>query len=108
MDLSQGFRKLRFDSGLNQNVVAKKAKISQKYLSQIETGAKSPSLEAIGKILKVYKVPMATLIWSSISEMDVPPNKRESFVKLKASADPIVSELVKYLSITSKTNTTKQ
>ena len=53
---------LREDKGLTQEELAKKARLTKPYISQLETGArKNPSLPALQRIARALGVPVAKL-----------------------------------------------
>lgn len=95
MDLALAFRKVRFEKNWQQGVVAKKARISQTYLSQIESGDKVPSQTVINKLLKVYNVPMIVIAWLGMEEKDIQPKKKEEFTIVKPAMDGLISEMIK-------------
>lgn len=47
---------------LKQTDLADKLKISNSYLSEIESGAKSPSVELLGKYSEIFNIPVSTLL----------------------------------------------
>lgn len=52
----------RLRAGLSQWEVAKRANISESYLSRLENGRKTPSKEQLATLSKVLKVPQAQLV----------------------------------------------
>ena len=56
---------------LNQSEFAKLIGITQTYLSQIETGAKTPSIEVLERISKEFEIPLPIIFWLGIEEKDV-------------------------------------
>lgn len=47
---------------LKQTDLADKLKISNSYLSEIESGDKSPSVELLGRYSKIFNFPVSTLL----------------------------------------------
>lgn len=95
MNIGKALQRIRFEKGMNQNHVAKKAKISQTYLSLLEQGKKKdPSREVIRKLCKVYDIPPAVVSWYAVEESDVTPKKKELFTKLKPAIDGLVQQLL--------------
>ena len=47
---------------LKQTDLADKLKISNSYLSEIESGDKSPSVELLGNYSKIFNIPVSTLL----------------------------------------------
>jgi len=95
MDLDIALRKIRVEKSLRQNMVAKKAKISQTYLSQIESGGKFPSDKVVKKLCKVYGVPYIVLAWYGTNEADIKPDKKHFYLQLKPLIDGLISQIVK-------------
>ena len=95
MNIGKALQKIRFEKGMNQVVVAQKAKISQTYLSLLEKGVKkNPSRGVIEKLCKIYKVPPAFVSWYAIEESDVPPHKKVTYKKLKPVIDSLVQQIM--------------
>jgi XRE family transcriptional regulator, master regulator for biofilm formation len=56
-------RRLRRITGLNQEELARKARVSQPYLSQLEAGTyKNPSIEILQRLAKALGVPVTALL----------------------------------------------
>ena len=79
MTLGPTIRSLRDQAGLSQAALAARADISAPFLSQIEAGAREPSLATVRAIGDALGVPAPFLILFSIDASDVPPAKREAF-----------------------------
>jgi len=62
MTLGKNIKNKRQDQGLNQSELAKMAKISVSYLSEIENERTSPSLKTLLRIAGALKVNIAELI----------------------------------------------
>jgi transcriptional regulator with XRE-family HTH domain len=61
--MSQQIRKQREASGLTQAELAKKAGVTQAYLSALENGSrKNPSLDLLRKLAKALKTDVAELL----------------------------------------------
>lgn len=94
MNIGQALIKARKDKGLRQNEVAKRIKISQTYLSQIENGSKVPAIEMISKLAKCYDIPFAVMAWYSITEQDIKKNKLAIYLNLKPTVDAMIREFI--------------
>lgn len=95
MNLGYALKKIRTERGIRQNVAAKKAGISQTYLSQIESGDKDGvSVDIIKSLSMVYSVPPAVIYWYAMDDNDVQKSKMEAYRKLKPAIDSIVSEFL--------------
>ncbi len=55
---------------LNQSEFAKLIGITQSYLSQIETGAKTPNISVLETISKEFEIPLPIIFWLVLSEED--------------------------------------
>ncbi|NLP44440.1 MAG: helix-turn-helix transcriptional regulator [Peptococcaceae bacterium] len=62
MTLGKNIRNRRQDQGLNQSELAKMAKISVSYLSEIENERINPSSKTLLKIAKALKVNISDLV----------------------------------------------
>lgn len=96
MNLGKALQRIRFEKGMNQIDVAKKAKITQTYLSQLETNKKKePSKAVLQRLCKVYKVPQIVVSWYAVEEADVPPQKKKLFSDLKPVVDSLIEGFLK-------------
>jgi transcriptional regulator with XRE-family HTH domain len=77
--LGPTIRSLRDEAGLSQAVLAKRADISAPFLSQIEAGAREPSLATVRALGDALGVPAPFLILFSVDLSDVPESKRDAF-----------------------------
>jgi transcriptional regulator with XRE-family HTH domain len=56
-------RRLRKTRGLSQEELARKARVSQPYLSQLEAGTyQNPSIEIVQRLAKALGVPVTALL----------------------------------------------
>lgn len=60
--ISRALRLVRSFHRLKQIDLADKLKISNSYLSEIESGVKSPSVELLAKYSKIFGIPVSTLL----------------------------------------------
>lgn len=70
MPLGDKVRTARKKSGLTTLMLAKKAGISQSYISEIENNRKSPSTKTILKLADILQAPFDFLLRDDISEID--------------------------------------
>lgn len=91
MNLGIAIRSLRKNKGLNQGEFSTRLGISQGYLSQIENEEKTPSVEMLVKISDTLETPLAVMFWFTLTEQDVPENKRDVYQYLKPSIDNLVN-----------------
>jgi transcriptional regulator with XRE-family HTH domain len=59
--LGQNLRRLRLDKGLSQEQFAFEAKIHRTYISDLERGARNPTVTIVEKLAKALDVKAATL-----------------------------------------------
>lgn len=60
--LNRVLRLLRTYAGLKQTEAAQKLGISQSYLSEVEKGTKTPTLELIDRYASAFEVPVSTIM----------------------------------------------
>lgn len=65
MMINEALRLLRVFHDLKATDLAQKLEISQSYLSEIETGKKTPSLELINKYSLIFKMKPSTILFFS-------------------------------------------
>jgi transcriptional regulator with XRE-family HTH domain len=78
-----------------QTDVSRRLKVSQTYLSQIETEKREPSTEMLRKLCKYYKVPPIVVHWMAVEEKDVEKRKQPIFRELKPAIDDLIQALIK-------------
>lgn len=82
MEIGTAVRILRKQRGKDQKKLAEMCGISANTLSQIETNASFPQKATIKKICEALDYPMSYLLFFSISEEDIPEEKRVVFNSL--------------------------
>lgn len=96
MNLGAALKRVRFEKGMKQIDVAAKAKVSQTYLSQLESGNKEASQSVVRGLCKVYDIPIATLYWMAMEPSDVKKSKLAIYNKLKPTIDELVTMFLKH------------
>ena len=96
MNIGIAIRKIRKEKTpkLNQTEFAKLIGITQTYLSQIETGAKTPSIDVVQNICSKLEIPMAIFFWLGVEESDIRETKRESFRIIKPTIDAMINSIM--------------
>jgi transcriptional regulator with XRE-family HTH domain len=61
--LSEALRLIRVYHDLSQTDLANRLKVSKSYLSEIESGTKTPTLDLIGKYGAEFKMPMSAILF---------------------------------------------
>lgn len=101
--LGQRIREYRTNLNITQEALAESVELSSVYISQIETGARKPSLETVFKIAVRFNIPMDYLVKDSFicsdnASMDeiIALLKDRSEIEI-AYATNMVRELLKHL-----------
>lgn len=79
MDLGLAIKSLRKDLGLSRTETAKRSNISVTALYNIENGLSFPAKETIDRLAFALGVPVAYILFFSITPADLPEAKRETF-----------------------------
>lgn len=77
MDIGLTIKKLRKQKKISQTAFGKKCGISQTALSQIESKKANPTKKNLQSICKALEINEALLHILSITEEDIPENKKE-------------------------------
>ena len=59
----QALKLLRRHQGLNQSILAEKLGVSRSYVSELESGNRTPSLDLLGRYADVFNVPVSSLVF---------------------------------------------
>lgn len=94
MKLGNSIKIFRKNRSLTQSQLAEMCEISTTYLSLIESEKKEPALPLVKVIAEKLNIPLPILIFSAITNEDIPENKKELFEILKPSVDSILNNLV--------------
>ena len=84
MDVGEAIKSLRKNQGLSQKDLAQKCGLSANALCSIEKNSSIPSKESLNKICKALGIPLSYLLFFSVSDEDVPVEKRIAFNAMKA------------------------
>jgi len=60
--LNEALRLIRVFHDINQSVLAERLQISKSYLSEIESGKKSPSLDILEKYSEIFEIPVSSIL----------------------------------------------
>lgn len=63
--IGEAIKIIRVFNGMNQQVLAKALGISDSYLSQIESGKRTPTLDTIKSVSREFGVPVSSLLFFS-------------------------------------------
>lgn len=59
----QALSLLRRYQGLNQSALAKKLGVSRSYISELESGNRTPSLDLLSRYAEVFNIPVSSLVF---------------------------------------------
>jgi transcriptional regulator with XRE-family HTH domain len=85
--LGPRIRELRSARGLSQEVVGRGAKISPKFIGEVERGEKSISLDTLHRVAAVLKVPMRELLDQSPEREGLRPAEADELSGLLEGCD---------------------
>lgn len=91
MDIGNAIKTLRKQRKITQKQLAELSEISTNALCSIETGQSFPSKATITKICSSLNIPESYLLLFSITEDDIPEDKR---ILYRALCEPLKEELV--------------
>lgn len=91
--LGKGIKMVRERQGYNQKDLAHLVGTDQSYLSQIESGNKTPSMEMLYKICDALETPSELVFWFGVTSNDVPKENKQLFEILKPSIDQMLLKL---------------
>jgi len=92
MDIGNAVKTLRKVKGITQRELAQKCDISVNALCQIEKNVTFPHKNTIQKLCDVLQIPTSYLLFFSISEEDIPEEKRGLFKSLTPTIKAILLE----------------
>ena len=94
MNLGNSIKAFRKERKLSQSDLAGMCGITSTYLSLVENGKKEPTIALIKIIAEKLEVPLPILIFSAITDEDIPIEKKELFELVKPSVDSILQKLI--------------
>lgn len=92
MDVGATIKRIRKQRKLSQDKLSEQAGITQTYLSQIEANQKEPNLSTLKAIAKAFDLPLPILFFMSITEEDIPKNKRTAYSLIGPSINSFINE----------------
>lgn len=92
MDIGTAIKILRKEKGLGQKQLAEMCGISVNALSQIEINATFPQKSTIKKICESLQIPVSYLLFFSISDEDIPDDKKVVFKSLNSAIKSVLIE----------------
>mgnify|MGYP001777059552 CR=1 FL=1 len=92
MELGNAIKTLRKKKNVSQKMLAEMCDISANALCNIESGKSFPGKETINKICKALQIPESYLLLFSLSEEDIPEQKR---ILYRTLCEPLKEELMR-------------
>ena len=83
MELGNTIREIRTKKGITQKDLAERSGLSANALCNIEKGYTFPPKETIKAICDALEIPVSLLLFSCITEDDIPSGKKEVFYALR-------------------------
>ena len=93
MNIGQAIRKIRNEKGIKQKFIAEKAGMSNEYLSNIESGTKTPTISALTNICNALEISVAYLLLIAVEDNiseDVPKEKIEDLKDILKTVKPLI------------------
>jgi len=59
----QALKLLRRYQGMNQSVLAKELGVSRSYISELESGNRTPSLDLLNRYAETFEIPVSSLVF---------------------------------------------
>lgn len=94
MHIGTAIKLVRKEKGLGQKDLAEMTGLSVNALSQIETNVSFPHKNTIEKIAQALQVPVSYLLFFSISQEDVPEEKRKIFNSINEALRSILIDQI--------------
>jgi len=93
MNVGEAIKYLRYTKNIKQKDFCKEIGITQSYLSLVEKGHRTPSIQVLESISEYYKIPLPILFWFTVDESDVSEEKKEAYKILKPSIDEMIKTI---------------
>ena len=92
MDLGTTIKTMRQKRSIKQKDFAVQCDITAAYLSQIENNLKDPNLSTLRNISAQLDLPLPILLFLSLDEQDVKPEKKAAFNLINTPVKSLISE----------------
>ena len=90
MEIGTAIKHLTLTKGLTQKVLAEMCDVSANAMNQIENNTSFPHKNTIDKICDVLEIPVSYLLFFSISEDDIPDEKKIVFNSLNDAVKSVL------------------
>ena len=91
-DIGLIIREVRKRRKITQGDLCESSGLSQTYLSQIEGGTRSPAIKSLNLISGALHIPLPVLMFITLEEADIDPEKVKSYRELKPAIDALIKE----------------
>ena len=92
----QALKLLRRYQGLNQSNLAKQLGVSRSYVSELESGNRTPSLDLLSRYADVFNVPVSSLVFFA-EALEDKENLTSRLDKAKGVIEKVVDRYVAHL-----------
>lgn len=93
MNLAVAVTQIRKQKGMTQSELAEKMGVNHNYISMVEVGKRTPSMDFLDRLSYATKTPIQIIFWNAMSEDDIKGSKKEIYKVLKPVLDSIINEL---------------
>jgi transcriptional regulator with XRE-family HTH domain len=93
MLIGNAIKEIRKQKKIQQQELSELCKLSQTYLSQIENNKKQPNLTTLEIIGEKLGIPIPVILFLSLTDNDVPENKRELFRFMSPIVEKFINEI---------------
>ena len=93
MNIGATIENLRKKKNIKQNELAKLSNITPSYLSLIESNKKDPNLSTLRSISTALNTPLPIIFFLSLTEDDIPENKKDSYKLLSPLVKSVISDV---------------
>lgn len=91
----QALKLLRRSQGLNQSTLAEKLDVSRSYISELESGNRTPSLDLLNRYAGIFDIPVSSLMFFAEALQD-----KENFSsRLEKAKGTIAKKIIALLTI---------
>ena len=91
----QALKLLRRNQGLNQSALAKKLCVSRSYISELESGNRTPSLDLLSRYADIFNIPVSSLVFFAEALQD----KENLSSRLEKAKGVIAKKIIALLTI---------
>jgi transcriptional regulator with XRE-family HTH domain len=100
MNIGEVIETFRRKKKMRQGDLAKRANITQSYLSMIEGNKTDASIQTLKSIANVLEIPVQLLVVYSLSSNQIPDDKKNAYYRLM----PLVQEIIEEYFLSSDKN----